>query len=198
MKIIAMTRPHFVDGEADFIKKLFEKGLDILHLRKPLCDNNKDEIMTRIRLLLNDLSANEKKNIIIHDYHELYEEFSLKGVHINKNVKVLPIDYQGFKTRSCHSVEEVVSYKDAFDYVFMSPIFDSISKESYHSQFSKEILEKASRDGIIDEKVVALGGVDFENIHYLKELGFGGAAMLGCINELTSYELDELDLRKFK
>lgn len=198
MKIIAITRPHFVDGEAVFIKKLFEKGLDILHLRKPLCDNNRDVTTTRIRLLLKELSANERKNIIIHDYHEFYEEFSLKGVHINKNIKTLPIDYQGFKTRSCHSLEEVVSYKNDFDYVFLSPVFDSISKESYRSKFSRETLEKASRGGIIDEKVVALGGVDFENIHCLKELGFGGVAMLGSINKLTSDELEGLDLRRYK
>jgi thiamine-phosphate pyrophosphorylase len=93
----------------------------------------------------------------------------------------LPKDYQGFKTRSCHSLEEVKMYKDEFDYVFLSPIFDSISKVGYKSAFDEEVLRKASEQGIIDEKVVALGGVTFDKIPYLKELNFGGAAMMGSL-----------------
>ena len=43
------------------------------------------------------------------------------------------------------------------------------------------MLRKASADGIIDEKVVALGGVTFDKMTYLEELHFGGAAMLGAL-----------------
>ena len=35
--------------------------------------------------------------------------------------------------------------------------------------------------GIIDEKVVALGGVTFDKIAYLQGLNFGGVAMVGEI-----------------
>lgn len=196
MKIIAITKPHFVDGEALLIKKMFEKGIDILHLRKPNLDVEYARNSTRA--LLKELSEEERKKIIVHDYHDLYEEFSLKGVHINKNVKTLPEGYAGFKTRSCHSLEEVMMYKAEYDYVFLSPIFDSISKEGYKSGFTEDVLRKASEEGVIDEKVVALGGVDLHNIIFLKKLGFGGAAMLGCINNLTLHEFDNLDFKKYK
>ena len=119
--------------------------------------------------------------VIIHDYPELYEEFSLKGIHVNKNVPSLPHDYKGYRTRSCHSLEEVQRYKEEYDYVFLSPIFDSISKVGYRSGFTKEELLEASAMGIIDEKVIALGGVTFDKIPYLKKLNFGGAAMIGGI-----------------
>ena len=175
MKLIAITKPYCENDEAAFIRRLFESGFDIVHLRKPETDIN------YCRVLLEKLTEEERKKIIVHDYHILYEEFSLKGIHINKNVTTLPKDYQGFKTRSCHSLEKVKMYKDDFDYVFLSPIFDSISKIGYKSAFDEEVLRKASEQGIIDEKVVALGGVSFDKLSFLKELNFGGAAMMGGV-----------------
>ena len=43
------------------------------------------------------------------------------------------------------------------------------------------MLRQAADDGIIDEKVIALGGVTFDKLPYLRELNFGGAAMLGAL-----------------
>ncbi|MBQ3593977.1 MAG: thiamine phosphate synthase [Bacteroidales bacterium] len=180
MKLIAITKPDFYDGEAAFIKRLFESGFDIVHLRKPCCrDVARCVHIDCICNILNELSSEERSRIVVHDYPELYYEFSLKGIHINKNIVKYPEGYQGFKTRSCHSLEEVMLYKDDFDYVFLSPIFDSISKQGYKSAFTQEELRKASQEGIIDEKVVALGGVTYDKIPLLKDLGFGGAAMMG-------------------
>ena len=175
MKLIAITKPYCENDEAAFIRRLFESGFDIVHLRKPEADIN------YCRALLEKLTEEEREKIIVHDYHILYEEFSLKGIHINKNVTALPKDYQGFKTRSCHSFEEVMKYKDDYDYVFLSPIFDSISKVGYKSGFTKEELLKASTSGIIDHKVIALGGITLDMIPYFQELNFGGIAMIGGI-----------------
>ena len=91
-------------------------------------------------------------------------------------------------TRSCHSLDEIVRYKQEYDYLFLSPIFDSISKVGYTSQFSHDELLRASSMGIIDSRVVALGGVTPDKIAYLEQLGFGGAAMCGAI-----YRVEALD-----
>ena len=101
--------------------------------------------------------------------------------HVNKNITDLPVGYNGFRTRSCHSFEELRRYKDEYDYLFLSPIFDSISKVGYKSAFTEEELQKAAEEGLIDEKVIALGGVTFAKIPLLEKLNFGGAAMLGAI-----------------
>lgn len=175
MRIIAITTPKVTDDDVSLIKGLLEKGIDTIHLRKP------DANIHECRKLLEALAPEYRAKIIIHDYPELYEEFSLKGIHVNKNVTCLPHDYKGYRTRSCHSLEEVQRYKDEYDYVFLSPIFDSISKIGYRSGFTKEELLEASAAGIIDGKVIALGGVTFEKIPYLKELHFGGVAMIGSI-----------------
>ena len=157
------------------IKSLLERGIDIIHLRKP------DSGINECRELLKKLTTEEKAKIVIHDYPELYYEFSLKGIHINRNITSLPIDYNGFRTRSCHSFEEIIRFKSEYDYLFLSPIFDSISKVGYMSNFKHEELLETSRNGLIDEKVIALGGVTFDKIPYLKSLNFGGVALSGAI-----------------
>ena len=44
---------------------------------------------------------------------------------------------------------------------------------------SREELLQARHDGIIDDKVFALGGITFSRIEEVKALGFGGAMILG-------------------
>ena len=45
--------------------------------------------------------------------------------------------------------------------------------------YLKEEIEKAHRDGIIDNKVMALGGVTFSRLEEVANMGFGGAMILG-------------------
>lgn len=181
MKIIAITTPKVTIEDAPIIKSLIDRGINIIHLRKP------DSNIYDCRKLLTELTDAQRAKIIIHDYPELYFEFSLKGIHINRNIRNLPNNYNGFKTRSCHSLEEIRMYKNYYDYLFLSPIFDSISKQGYKSKFTSEMLRKGSDDGIINEKIIALGGVTLDKIPYLKELNFGGVAMMGAI-----YSIDYL------
>lgn len=172
---IAITQPDAVCGEAAIIRRLLANGFDIVHLRKPEAD------IDYCRRLLAELTPQERERIVVHDYCALYEEFALRGVHLNKNVSHYPEGYRGSRSRSCHSLEEVVRYKEEYDYLFLSPIFDSISKAGYRSAFSHEQLQKAADEGIIDHKVIALGGVTPERMPYLHSLGFGGVAMLGAL-----------------
>lgn len=175
MKIIAITSPKVTGDDERIIKGLVKRGIDVVHFRKP------DSGIEECRSLLLKLTSGERSKIVVHDYPELYEEFSLLGIHVNKNVTSLPEGYSGLKTRSCHSFEEVEMYKDDYDYLFLSPIFNSISKQGYMSSFSDAELLQASKEGVIDRKVIALGGVTFDKIPYLKDLNFGGVAMIGAI-----------------
>ena len=191
MKIIAITTPMADENDVCLIRQLLEKGIDVIHLRKP------DTDIHYCRSLLVELTLQERNRIIIHDYPELYEEFSLKGIHINRNIINRPDDYAGSKTRSCHSFEEVKQYKNGYDYLFLSPIFNSISKIGYNAAFSEEELKKASVEGIIDEKVIALGGVTFDSLPYLNKLNFGGVAMIGSLYNIRG--LDNLkDIEKYR
>ena len=172
---IAITLPDAISGEVATIRRLLADGFDIVHLRKP------NATIDYCRQLLAELSDAERSRIVVHDYYTLYRDFALRGVHLNRNIASLPSEYCGSRTRSCHSFEEVVRYKEEVDYLFLSPIFDSISKAGYRSAFSHDELHRAAVEGIIDSRVIALGGVTPDKISYLEALGFGGVAMSGAV-----------------
>ena len=74
------------------------------------------------------------------------KEFQIGGVHLNKRNNYAIPPFGPMRVRisvSCHSIEEVKEWKPKCDYVFLSPIYNSISKEGYEAKFSKEELRKA-------------------------------------------------------
>ena len=173
MKLIAVTTPYFFIEEDKIITALFEEGLDILHLRKPeTCAMYSERLLTLI-------PQQYHRRIVTHEHFYMKEEFGLMGIHLNARNTKEPHDYDGHISCSCHSVEEVKQKKNFYDYVFMSPVFDSISKEGYLSQYTPEELRAAAKEGIIDKNVMALGGITADNILEIKDIGFGGAAILG-------------------
>lgn len=175
MKWIVITSPDFVPGEATFIDLLFRCGMDLLHLRKP------DASVEDCRRLLNEIPREWHNRIVTHDYFQLASEFPLYGVHLNRRNPVPPTGFRGSISRSCHSLDEVMENKPQCNYVFLSPVFNSISKEGYESAFSDATLKQAAGCGIIDTKVVALGGISCDSLPQVRAWGFGGAAFLGDI-----------------
>lgn len=186
MKLILMTTPFFFVEEHQILSSLFDEGLEILHLRKP----NTEPVYSE--RLLSLLDENCRKKIVVHDHFYLKNEYNLKGVHLNHRNPELPLKYKGHISCSCHNALEVTSHKKACNYVFLSPIFDSISKTGYSSQFSVAELKKLRSEGVIDKKVMALGGVDLEKIKMAKDLGFGGVVVLGDIwNRFSIHSADD-------
>lgn len=175
MEWIVITSPGFLQGEADFIDRLFGHGLDRLHLRKPGAD------IGECRRLLDGISREWLPRIVVHDNFGLCREYGLGGVHLNGRNPMAPPNHDGSVSRSCHSLEEISRYKGECDYLTLSPIFNSISKQGYMAAFGPGQLAAARDSGLIDRRVIALGGVTLENIPRVKELGFGGVAILGDV-----------------
>lgn len=175
MEWIVITSPEFLQGEADFIDRLFGHGLDRLHLRKPGAD------IGECRRLLDGISREWLPRIVVHDNFGLCREYGLGGVHLNGRNPMAPPNHEGSVSRSCHSLEEISRYKGECDYLTLSPIFNSISKQGYMAAFGPGQLAAARDSGLIDSRVIALGGVTLENIPRVKELGFGGVAILGDV-----------------
>ncbi|WP_434504316.1 thiamine phosphate synthase [Prevotella sp.] len=185
MKIIVITTPNFIKGEESIIPHLLQLGVDIVHIRKPSATRE------QLALLLDSLPKWCYDRLVVHDCLELANEYHLRGIHLNRRNHTIPDNFTGSLSMSCHSLEEVEIKKDMAEYVFLSPIFNSISKSGYNSAFSKEELHNAMKQGTIDHKVIALGGVSAVNIDTVKDLGFGGAALLGDIWDKT--ELPDFD-----
>lgn len=165
---IAITAPGYVPNEARRIAALLATGFDFAHIRKP------EWSLDQLEALIKDIPRELRARTVLHDGHTLARDLGVGAIHLNAR-NPWPIEGMPFSS-SCHSVEEIDRY-DGARYVFLSPIFDSISKPGYGAKFDLNRLEPLIRG----RKVVALGGVTEEHIATLKEKGFYGAAMLGAV-----------------
>lgn len=179
MKLIVITAESFFDGEAEAVGLLFEKGLERLHLRKPRAS------MEEMRHLIEQIDTTFHPKIVLHDHYELVNLFRLAGIHLNSRNNFgdpsLYNDKGLILSCSCHSFEEIVTCPVNPDYVFLSPVFDSISKIGYKQGFTAEQLSGARDKGILNERVIALGGITEERISAIRAYGFGGVAVLGSL-----------------
>lgn len=170
---IVITLPDFFDGEAEQIVQLLHSSIDRVHIRKPKATRD------QLEKLIKEIPSEYYDRLVIHDHHDLAMKYHLHGIHLNSRNPQPPQEWEGSVSRSCHSLQEVKEWKGKCDYVSLSPIFDSISKQGYHAAFSTEELAKAHQDGIIDKRVMALGGVTFNRIDEVLRMGFGGGMILG-------------------
>ena len=171
---IVITLPTFADGEAERIAAMLRSGaVDLVHIRKPGASAAEVE-----RLVLS-IPPDCRSRLVLHDHFQLAVAYHLHGVHLNSRNPQPPKGWQGSVSRSCHSLDEVTRWKERCRYVSLSPIFDSISKQDYHAAFSSKEIEQARQQGIIDRKVMALGGVTFGSVDEVLRMGFGGAMILG-------------------
>jgi thiamine-phosphate pyrophosphorylase len=172
MKLILLSTADFFVEEDIIIQSLFEEGLDLFHLRKP---NSEPIYYERLLTLIPEQWHNR---IVVHDHFYLVEEFGLRGAHLSKQHNELPRNYRGTLSLSAHSLEELKE-RSQFDYMFLSPVFDSITYPERHAAYTPQQLHDATRAGLIDRKVMAAGGVNSETLPQLKDYGFGGAVVLG-------------------
>ena len=174
-KLIVITQPSFVSDEGMLINTLFENGIDRVHIRKPGASGEEH------RRLIEKIDGRWHDRLSLHDCHDVAVEYGC-GVHLNgRNPYPPQIEGGVVLSASCHSLAEVVERKPVCDYVFLSPIFDSISKQGYGSAFTEDDIKKATQSGIVDSRVMALGGVCLDNLSLVKDMGFGGAALLGDV-----------------
>jgi thiamine-phosphate pyrophosphorylase len=132
------------------------------------------------------------KNIrrtIIHSHYNLIGKYNLKGIHLpekvrtEEGIKEVIRAAKKKKLSVSTSVHSLTSLKECnqYDYVFLSPVFDSISKEGYKATISLTEFSDLRKE--LKSQVIALGGIDESTILKIKETGFDGAALHGVIWE---------------
>ena len=170
MKVILITPEEPRKNEVEIISEALEVGLYRCHLRRP------HWAVEETRAFLDSFSPEALAKIVLHDHHQLSKEYPIAGIHFNRRHPFTQRPIGLSASISCHSLEEVEQYHDQMDYLFLSPIFNSISKPDYLAQFSLEQLRTST---IIDEKTIALGGISLERLPQLHGIPFGGVALLG-------------------
>ena len=91
-------------------------------------------------------------------------------------------------TRSYHSMSDFAKNLKVYDYIFLSPVFDSISKSSHKSSFKNGDITQVLKSS--KHKIYALGGINPETAEKAFRMGFDGVAVLGYIWEAKQNPLD--------
>ena len=173
MILVGITSENRGVDEAERVTDALRAGFRFVHIRKPQFTD------AEMAAYLEAIPREYYPRLTLGSNWGLIDKYSLGGVHLKPNVNIMTRN--GLRiSRSCHSIGEVKEYADACDYVFLSPIFDSISKQGYASRFGDDVLRQYASNGLLS-KVVALGGVDAGNIERLRSFGFYGAAVLGYL-----------------
>lgn len=177
MRLILISWPTVLEEEFFLLDQLFGIGLEVFHLRKP--DYSRDELAACIQ----QIDKKYRSRVVLHSHHDLADQYDLKGVHFTGRYSFEDEKgtlYPGSRSRSFHCFDEVKNFGANYDYLFLSPVFPSISKPGYSRSFDLGQVERylrRERAGC----VIALGGVELRNIDRIKAYGFDGAALLGTV-----------------
>ena len=175
MKLAIISQPQFFIEEDKIITTLFEEGLDLLHLYKP---GSEPLYLERLLTLIPD---DFHDRIVIHEHYYMKQEFELAGIHLDTPEQEMPNGYRGKVSRSCMKINQLKELKKTSQYVFLHDIFDSLHQPEVKSKFTLDEIHQASKEGIIDKHVYALGGMNADNIRWAHDEGFGGVVICGDI-----------------
>lgn len=173
MKLVILTKSTFFVEEDKILAALFDEGMEMLHISKP----GSSPIFSE--RLLSLLPEEYYKKIVVHDHFYLKNEFGLAGIHLDSDAIPVPDGYRGKVSRTCTDLDKLREMKRNSQYVFLRNIFDSVSDKEQKGSFTTEQLLEASRKGLIDKKVYAMGGITLDNVRLVRDMGFGGVVVCG-------------------
>lgn len=185
MKIVVISTPYRLQEEQTILTQLFENGLTSFHLRKPRSR------FGEMKEYLQAIPAQYHNRIITHTHHKLVKQFNLQGVHYT-SVHLQPTFKNWWHARQLarytKDLVKTASYKKLstlaekseinYDYVFLLPVFDSITGKFQSGLYEDSIKKTLQQCG---KKVIAMGGIDIHRIERIQELGFAGMALNNCL-----------------
>jgi thiamine-phosphate pyrophosphorylase len=186
MKLIVISHPGAVTNEAEHVQRFVNTGLETFHLRKP--DSSQEEFEKTLR----QTPAVYYRKMVIHNHYRLMVKYNIKGIHLTesfiKNTEPAELNQvilTAHKRKltvsgSYHSVEALENMALKLDYVFLGPVYNSISKEGYLAKIDIEYAS-AFLQSRRSFEVIAIGGIDESNIRQVRNAGFDGAALLGSV-----------------
>ncbi|THU39718.1 thiamine phosphate synthase [Niastella caeni] len=191
--LIVISHPVMFPGEAAIIQQLFVEGLEYFHLRKPEADEQ------AMQQLLDAIPAAFHHRIALHGFHHLAAAYGIRRLHFTEQYRSMTnettwkqLKDKGYSlSTSVHDLQTIQSLSSFFSYTFFSPVFDSISKRQYQGMAGDDFYLHDEQKSV---PVIALGGINGENIRKVAAMNFDGAAVLGTIwnepaNAIENYKL---------
>jgi len=187
--IILFSFPEMVAEEVITTNRLLEQHPELIfHLRKPTWEQS------QYSDLIESINPEFHPRIVIHQHHELVNNFALKGIHVTEKDRLSGKQDDHIISTSFHQLTAARKDQGAFHYFFCSPIFPSISKSGYATNEDWDISDEPIH---FKEKAIALGGIETARFTEVLKRGFQHIAVLGTIWESENPEkaLSEVFLR---
>ncbi len=184
MKLILISPSKKLESEIGMLLNMFEQGLPTYHVRKKTFSTK------QLRSYLEEIPKKYHNRIVIHTHHELALRFDLKGVYISRSHRKRKIKQWFWKkwlrfrkgnleiSSGVSGLENLLDFNDRYDYMFLAPVFDSLSG-NFQSAYSDYNLLPVLKN--TQYKVIARGGVSTKTIQKAHQLGFGGVAFYTSI-----------------
>ena len=184
MRLLVISPPTAFADEGTLVAKMLALGLARYHVRKPGWGR------PEMAAYLAGIPARYHARLVLHAHPALAVELGLGGLHLTAAARTAltrPPRLRPGQTLSTsfHSLAEIQRHRRRYDYVFLSPVFDSLSKAGYPAAFDLAEVARAlkllrHRAGYMPQ-VVAMGGIEAGQLAAVREMGFAGAAVLGAV-----------------
>lgn len=179
--MIVITNPTALINEIPIIHALFEEGLELFHIRKL------EYSALEMKNFVTAIGLEYAGKMVLHSHHQLATEFGIKRIHFTENHRKMITRQQleNYKKQaytistSTHTIEEFNSLDNEFDYAFLSPVFESISKQNYSTKTN--LLNAVQNRINFKTQLIALGGMEASTISTTLKAGFDDIALLGTI-----------------
>ncbi|MGN7866503.1 thiamine phosphate synthase [Chryseobacterium sp. 22458] len=177
--ILVITPEIMVPNETDIINQMFQKGLDLLHIRKP------QATLQKLASFISEIDLSFRSRLVLHTHYELGKDHGISRFHVRETDrlegKYKPFADKNIMSTSVHDMNTYNTLGKEWEYVFISPFFPSISKKGYgeNSTIREEVKHRDNKA----LQLIALGGITPENICKVFEAGADGAALLGAVWE---------------
>ena len=174
--IIVISPEEIVLNETEIINELFQEGLDLLHIRKPFIGQNE------MKDFIQKIDSKFYSQLVLHSHYDLAENFNISRFHFREIDRQNGL-FQCFTDKtismSVHDIETFNHLNIEWEYAFISPVFPSISKKGYGE--NSTILNDIKKRDNSNVKLIALGGINENNIHQVFDNNVDGVALLGAI-----------------
>lgn len=184
MKLIVISPSKNIERETEIVQSLFEHGLNTFHLRKPRMSTKE------MRQYIESFPKHFHSRIVIHSHHQLASRYSLRGIHITRHHQKrrfrlrLRLQWMRLQRRpftlssSYRNLAGLYEDTGRYDYVFVSPIFESLTGK-FHSGYNAHSLRAALSKNPV--QVIARGGTSAARVEQVQELGFAGMALYSAL-----------------
>ncbi|GAB3221070.1 thiamine phosphate synthase [Spirosoma arcticum] len=186
MKLLLISNFSDIPDEHHVLNLLFCEGLQYFHLRKH------DYTARQMARYIERIAEPFRPYVVLHSHFELIDEYGLRGAHFTKkysydeflqsrNLSATNDRLFNHLSFSLHTIPEIKRMPPIYNYLFLSPVFDSISNQGYNSKFRVDELQRFLGHKNGHPEVIALGGITEEVVDDVFNVGFDGMALLGYI-----------------